>query len=103
MTFLREDEKPLLKPEDSLRSLENSFEKHEHGHDVVEMFLSSVDDEPNEDTYEEIGDFDSLSRYVQMYVVLFFPKIINELLCLWYSEETVYESDFENPGNLVCF
>ena len=61
MPFLREEEKSLLKAEDSLRSLENSFENHEH--DVVEMLLSAVDDEPHEDTYEDLDDIDSLSRY----------------------------------------
>lgn len=61
MTLLREEEKSLL----NSGNLENDFENHEHGHDVVELLLTSVDDEPNEDThsYEEIGDFDSLSRY----------------------------------------
>merc|ERR1711993_185689 len=60
MTLLREEEKSLL----NSGNLENDFENHEHGHDVVELLLTSVDDEPNEDThgYEEIGDFDSLSR-----------------------------------------
>ena len=61
MPFLREEEKSLLKAEDSLMSLENSFENHEH--DVVEMLLSAVDDEPHEDTYEDLDDIDSLSRY----------------------------------------
>merc|ERR1712141_232228 len=60
MPFLREEEKSLLKAEDSLRSLENSFENHEH--DVVEMLLSAVDDEPHEDTYEDLDDIESLSR-----------------------------------------
>ena len=41
--------------------LENSFENHEH--DLVEMLLSAVDDEPHEDTYEDLDDIDSLSRY----------------------------------------